>query len=82
MEVDTEITYKRRKIYLNQWGEYCVSHLWGGMVAYNAGFSSLDEAKEYIRRIVSRRDLRKQDFEEIAEEVKRVHKDILKQIES
>lgn len=80
MEVDTEIIYKRRKIYLNQWGEYCVSHLWGGMVAYNASFSTLEEAKEYIRRIVSRRDLNKQDFETIAEDVKRVHKEIIKQL--
>lgn len=80
MEVDTEITYKRRKIYLNQWGEYCVSHLWGGMVAYNASFTTLEEAQEYIRRIVSRDDLQKQDFERIAEEVKKVHSEIIKQL--
>lgn len=80
MEADTEIIYKRRKIYFNQWGEYCVSHMWGGMVSYNASFSTLDEAQEYITRITSRRDLQKKDFEDIAEEVKRVHKDIIKQL--
>lgn len=80
MEVDTEIIYKGRKIYLNKWEEYCVSHMWGGMVAYNASFSTLDEAQEYIRRIVSRNDLQKKDFEDLAEEVKRVHKDIIKQL--
>lgn len=80
MEIDTEIIYKNRKIYFNKWNEYCVSHLWGGMVAYNASFTTLEEAQEYIRRIVSRRDLSKQDFETIANDVKRVHNEIIKQL--
>lgn len=76
MKEGEEFPYKRRKIYFNMWGEYCVCHQWGGMVAYNASFDSLAKAMLYIDTIVKRRDLLKQDFERIANEVKKVHNSI------
>lgn len=76
MEVGDEIIYKRRIIYFNMWGEFCVCHMYGGMVCYNAGFDSVAKAKEYIDRIVHRRDLMRDDFERIANEVKKVDSSI------
>lgn len=73
MKEDETITYKNRNIYLNSYGEYCVCHLWGGMVAYNAGFDSQEKAMIYIDLIVKRHDLQKEDFQKIAEEVKKVY---------
>jgi len=73
MKEGEDILYKRRIVHLNMWEEYCVCHLWGGMVAYNASFDSLPKAMIYIDTIVSRNDLSKEDFQRIAEDVKRVH---------
>ena len=64
------LTYRNRIIYRNMYEEYCVCHMTGGMVAYNAGFDSIPKAMLYIDKIVSRGDLLKRDFEEIAKEVK------------
>lgn len=73
MKEGEERIYRNRKIYFNQWGEFCVSHLWGGMVSYNAGFPTLKQAMRYIDLIVVRNDLSKDDFEQIAREVKTVN---------
>lgn len=78
MKEGEEKEYRKRKIYFNQWGEFCVCHLWGGMVCYNAGFPTLKQAMAYIDLIVVRRDLMKEDFERIANEVKRVHNSVPK----
>ena len=71
MKEGEEVIHNNRKIYLNMWGEYCVCHLWGGMVAYNAGFDSQEKAMIYIDIITKRHDLRKEEFQKIADEVKR-----------
>lgn len=60
-------------IYFNMWGEYCVCHQWGGMVAYNASFDSKEKAVLYIDEIVKHRDLMKEDFQKIADDMKKVH---------
>ena len=73
MKEGEEIIYNNRKIYFNMWGEYCVCHLWGGMTAYNAGFDTQEKAMIYIDIITKRHDLRKEEFQKIAEEVKKVY---------
>lgn len=73
MKQNEEVVYRNRKIYFNIWDEFCVCHMHGGMVCYNASFDSLPKAKQYIDTIVTRRDLMKEDFERIANEIKRVH---------
>lgn len=71
MKEGESLNYHRRVIYLNRYEEFCVCHTFGGMVAYNASFDSIPKAMRYIDRIVTRSDLRKEDFERIAEEVKK-----------
>lgn len=66
MKVDTEIVYNHFKIYLNRWGEYCVSRkLSDRMVSYNAGFKYLKTAKAFINRI-NPKELEPKEIENIA----------------
>ena len=67
MKVDTEIVYNNFRIYLNQWGEYCVCRkMTGQMVSWNAGFLSLKTAKAFINKI-NPVELPQKRIEEIAE---------------
>jgi hypothetical protein len=51
MKKDTFI-YRKRKIYLNRFGEYNVLNKEGGaMESYNSSFKSLSEAKKYIDKL-------------------------------
>lgn len=81
MKEGEERIYRNRKIYLNAYGEYCVCHVYsgGGMVAYNAGFDSEEKAMFYIDLIVVRKDLVKQDFQELANHVKSVQPEVIQE---
>lgn len=72
MKEDETFFYNGRNIYLNKWGEYCVCHLWGGMVAYNSSFNTIEKAMLYIDKIVRRRDMKKEDFQLLAVQIKNI----------
>ena len=76
MKEGEEVIYKRRKIYYSLISEFHVCHIWGGLVARNAMFSTLKQAQAYIDEITSHTTLKKEDFVQIAEDIKRVHKSI------
>lgn len=72
LKVDEEMEYHGRKIYHNVYDEYCVCHLWGGMVCFNASFDCVEKAMLYIDNIVRRRDMQRRDFELLAIEIKNI----------
>ena len=72
MKEDTEITYNGYRIYLNKWGEHCVCHMSGDqMVSWNAGFSTLEAAKNLINSMNSKkRELSQEEIERLAAKYK------------
>ncbi len=71
MKTGEEIIYNHFRIFLNNWGEYCVSRRYGsGMVTWNSGFDSLVKAKKFINKI-NPHELPEKEIIEIAEKIKK-----------
>ena len=69
-EKDTEFVYKGFGIFFNKWDEYCVlSQSRESMVCYNSGFKTLEQAKEFVKKIYLR-SYTKVELEKIAQEIK------------
>ena len=70
MQVGEERTYNHFVIYLNQWGEYCVSRKLTPerMVSWNSGFKTLKKAKQFINAI-NPVELPQEEIERIAEKI-------------